>query len=129
MDEWPCYYCGDEAECIDHLIPFKVRQCGKRNGTHLGFGPRVRACKDCNSILGAVGIFTLDGRKEFIATKLKKKLKKLQSIPHWSEEELAELGYSLRSHVESGLAQRDALLRRYEVASLLRWETPEEFMV
>jgi hypothetical protein len=113
-----CTYCGVEATTRDHLVPVTTRVGGRRNRSGSFPGERVPACVDCNCrILGAVLLFTVEERRQFVAGRLKARLARSKPA-RWSPEELEELGHGLlRQSVEAGLRERELLVRRYAFAS------------
>ena len=96
-----CYYCGVPADTIDHVPPRSYRQfisCHPILSAKYKF-QEVNACRECNSVLGAKALWTLSERKDYIKRYLKRTYGKDKFI-EWSNEELDELGYSLRTLVE-----------------------------
>lgn len=46
-DNYVCFYCGNDADTVDHVIPIK------RGGDPMDPSNLVAACKRCNSAKGA----------------------------------------------------------------------------
>ena len=108
-----CYYCGLPADTIDHVPPRAYRnfilqqpELAKRYKF-----VEVRACLECNSTLGAKALWNLTERKEYIKKYLKRRYGKERWVD-WDEEELEELGYSLRTKVEEQLLILEVNRRR-----------------
>ena len=98
-----CYYCGDPSQTIDHVPAVTVAySIGldelERRKINLY---KVRACKQCNSILGSKELLTLDDRARFVYERLQKLYKRLLKAQEWDSEEILELGPVLRSYVLS----------------------------
>lgn len=111
-----CYYCGQLATTIDHVPPQSARIELHSLGLTTKFPFfEVGACKECNSALGARGIWTLAGRKRYIKAFLQKKYKKYLRIPDWDEAALKELGDTLRDYTLSSIIIRNVIRNR------LRW--------
>jgi hypothetical protein len=102
-DDRLCVYCGDWYQCRDHYIP--VYWSG-RPRTYESWEV-VPCCIECNSILGGQPIFGLQERAKHLIFKYTKRLRPLNRIPEWSEAELEEMGYNMRTQIKSYLLMRD----------------------
>lgn len=109
-----CYYCGLSNEEIDHCPPYsEVREWGVDFFVeHKVELVTVPSCRECNAHLYNYTVFTPARRKEFIKYTLRKKYKKLFDMPWWEEKELNELGYTLRTTIESALQAKRVLMLR-----------------
>ena len=47
-DQWTCYYCGNEANQVDHIVPIKDEPSMAFDESNL-----VSACKKCNQVKGS----------------------------------------------------------------------------
>ncbi len=83
-----CVYCGARANTVDHIPPVSLVFALELNTFKRLL--KVRACKECNSALGAKALFTLESRREFIHERLKKKLDKYKGV--LTAEEMETLG-------------------------------------
>ena len=104
-----CYYCGLPEEVLDHAPPLAaIRDLGGPDElVKLGLKLlKVAACKECNAILHDVPIASLARRKLFVQEKMRKKYKKLLTMPKWTEQELQELSPQLRETVRRSLIAR-----------------------
>ena len=110
-----CIYCGEAAQCFDHVIPRSYLSVAKRTGKEPGF--KVPSCIQCNSILGARIFRNLVERKEFVHKRLFVKLKRYVSHEKWEDHELKGLGRNLRSTVEIGEAKADIAEDRLEYSA------------
>jgi hypothetical protein len=103
-----CYYCGVPADSKDHVTP---RALKSMIGNEIENPVRstaftVSSCRECNSALNCGVYETLTDRKFAAKEHIRKKYGKYLKIPEWTEDELAELGHSLRSHVLHGIAMK-----------------------
>jgi hypothetical protein len=98
-DRYRCYYCNEPAATMDHQPP--ITQVGTVIDVDESFEcVLVPCCRECNSLLGATVTTTLEDRMVVVKNKLEKKYKKyINIIEQWKEEEILELGESLRSSV------------------------------
>lgn len=115
-----CYYCGAIANSVDHVIPRKVlkmladlndvnTQRLMKNDKRI---LKVRSCRECNSLLGCTYQNTLEDRKRLLKERLRKKYKKILATPDWSDQDLEELGHTLRSHILEAMHRKEIIKRR-----------------
>jgi hypothetical protein len=116
METKKCYYCGDDAETKDHIVPVSYYHNGKRSGRHLtaeyGKENLIDCCKHCNSIAGNKVFDNIDIKKEFIQNRLWEKYKKLINMPNWTDEELNEIDMPLRKEIKIKVMARKWILNR-----------------
>lgn len=98
-----CYYCGDLATSRDHIFPQKYGD---------GKGDFVNACTECNVTLQAIAPESHYNRIKILAERLTKKYQLETFIPKWSESELEEMGYSLRTAIQHHMTKRDRARER-----------------
>ena len=112
-----CVYCGSsESIQNDHLIPYSFTYVKTRHRLTRSKKGTVPACGECNRMLGSVMHTTVGSRASFLLPKYNKMYSKLSSLPEWTEEELSELGRTMRSVIENGIREKEALeLRRRHV--------------
>lgn len=60
-----CFYCGDPAECIDHIIPWDFSRDSSK-------GNLVASCLLCNGIAGAKIFDNLEEKREYIRSQLRR---------------------------------------------------------
>lgn len=91
-----CFYCGQAKECIDHRPPSAVFY---KYGTLGGRIPLVKVdcCNNCNHRLAAKVIYTLQDAVRYLREELQAEKNKAR----WTDTELAELGYSLRTAIKN----------------------------
>lgn len=111
--EKACYYCGVIADTIDHVPPTSIRPTLVSLGLHLKIPfKEVRACRECNSLLGSRDIWLLTQRKQFIKKALRRRYKKILKCPEWTDSELASLNGSLQSFVIQRQVLKEILFKR-----------------
>lgn len=108
-EENVCVYCGDFADSIDHIPPKSQRAFIGGDKTLAVNYPffEVIACRDCNSRLSDCACWTLERRKKYLIDSLKRKHKTLLRAPKWEEEELEELGESLRQYIKTSANKKE----------------------
>lgn len=116
-----CYYCGELADTVDHVVPQsyikKLQALGDEELKRKIMARRrttVPCCHECNCLLGATIQKTLGDRKLHLKNRLKRRYKKILGIPKWSERELEELGPALRQHVRAGVGHQEVIERRLQ---------------
>jgi hypothetical protein len=108
-----CFYCGEPADSIDHTYPVSSLTNLLNSGLELpGRMYIVPACRECNSFLGKEIFATLASRKAYIRKRLRKRYKKYLNQPLWTEEEIDELGDSLRGLVNYATYEAARIRRR-----------------
>lgn len=108
----PCTYCGDPAREREHVAPLAVTQYTEADWSSEYPTKIVPACRECNRIASDHTFRTLSAKREFIHAKLRKRYRRCLETPAWTQEELAELGWTLRSHIQHMLAKQRILRRR-----------------
>jgi len=114
-----CYYCGQQADSIDHVIPQAVLRelsaLGDEYVTKEMLGKRalkVWACRECNSLAGCSLQDSLPERRDFVKKKLRKKYKRIIELPQWEEGEIEEMGYNLQVFIRSSAKWKDFIKQR-----------------
>lgn len=117
---WPlCVYCGEPADCIDHVPPlsrvydFRTLQVPEKYY-------RVKCGTSCNNTLGSTLQHDLLERIDVLKGFLRKKLGKRDVGYLWVEDDLDGLGPNLRSHVGSSMRKTESLVRRIDYRGGLR---------
>jgi hypothetical protein len=112
-EPYACYYCGDPATCLDHVIPHSfLNDLGAARTYSSGVIP---ACAECNLLLGAAVFESLDERRRHVAWKVRVRYKKLLAEPEWSEREIMELGLAMRKDVRQAQERRRYILLRLAI--------------
>lgn len=118
IDVEPCFYCGLPADTQDHVIPQSKLGDLEALGIKTMWSQRtwdVPACLECNSALGDRLFRNINERKRWVKNWLRRRYAKYLKMPQWTEDELRELGYSLRQNVQDHIDAKQTLLMR------LRW--------
>ena len=95
-DSGRCIYCGEPASVLEHLIPLCFLETRIRKGGARFL--RAESCGDCNRMLGSSFFETLDLRVEWVNFRLSAIDRKVV-VAEWTAQELADMGYSLRSRI------------------------------
>ena len=104
-----CFYCGDPAECLDHVPPLSLigsYSYEERKNKNIP-ASLLPCCTECNSALGSRSLVTAFERLLYLESYYEAFFKRQKS--RWSEEEIDTLGDSLRAFVRS----RQEKLNRY----------------
>lgn len=98
-----CAYCGTTDNIQrDHVIPTSyLREKRKFEGDWL-----VPACAECNRTLSSFLIFNVPDRAVHVLIRYHIKYRKLLHSILWSDDELIELGYSLRQKIRGAQFER-----------------------
>ena len=96
-----CHYCGAPASTKDHIIPIGYNYNQRPDRHRSKGGETVDCCSECNSLLGAKALFSIQERAHEIAECLERRYKKELNAPIWSEEELEELGPTLQKQIKA----------------------------
>ena len=111
-----CHYCGAPADTKDHIIPLAYMRNGRPKSAY-GVGETVDCCRECNSLLGAKALFSIEERAHEIAQCLSRRYSKILNAPYWSPEEIEELGPGLQQTVKAKQFLRGEVLERIRGAS------------
>ena len=103
-----CIYCGEPATDRDHVVPHSLTSKVERSWTTSEVVP---ACRDCNGSLHNRPLLTIAARADWLLRRLFRKQGSLKGRP-WTDEELMELGETLRKYVVSQENKRLTLERR-----------------
>ena len=111
-----CVYCGEDADTKDHVVPVSYYFNGKRTGRHLtaDFGEEnlVDCCRECNCMANNKVFDNIQAKREYIQERIKEKYKKVVNMPFWSDDEIKELGQTLRKEVKIQQLARKWILNR-----------------
>lgn len=94
-----CFYCGDSAQCLDHVpaLSWIDSLDTPYRRTHNIPTSLIPACFECNKALGDKPLHTVVERLDYLESHYDKKFSKQQSL--WDEEEIESLGFNLRAMV------------------------------
>jgi hypothetical protein len=118
LENSKCTYCGASAECKEHVIPVAYLSIGR------SYDPEkcwiVPACNSCNNLAGVFVAFSISEKAKYITKKFKLKYKRILNAPEWTEDEMNEMDYNLKTMIWGGLvAKRMAYerLKQLEITS------------
>ena len=104
-----CFYCGDNTQITrDHVIPISVSS----NKRTYNYRDTVPCCLECNLLLGAKSIFTVEDRAAYLADKLARRYKKVLNAGEFTIEDMLEFGVNLRSMVSANLNLKEYVVQR-----------------
>jgi hypothetical protein len=108
------YYCGEPADSIDHVIP---RNALARIAVVDPYDIHNRvlvvdSCRECNCLIGGKWFDSLQERKDYLKTKLRKRYQKFIDLPDWTDHELSVLGYALADLIRKGMARKRKVKQR-----------------
>ncbi len=98
-----CYYCGELADNKDHIFPQKYGN---------GKGDTVLACSDCNGRMNAAGPTSIDQRILKLIDSIERKYELHKPVPEWDDDEIDELGRSLKMRVKGMIQRRQKAIER-----------------
>ena len=118
-----CYYCGDSADTLDHTIPvsfYSTRPTRKgMKSKYTDPVPVVDCCVECNKTLSNTLIIDVRGRASLIKEKYLKKYQKILNLPRWDEEDIDELGKTLRSVIIRDQILQESLKERLDYLEMM----------
>lgn len=120
VGEWRCFYCGEIAGTVDHVVPRSMlrdlRVLGDAAVTaeliHRNRVMEVDCCLECNSRLGPAYSVNLSERRALLKRLLRKKYRRLLDMPDWDDAEIGRMGETLQQVILGRLAKRDVIRRR-----------------
>jgi hypothetical protein len=111
-----CVYCGQRATTWDHFVPYSVAaalmEVVKVTGRYL-----LPACRECNQLAGSRVYRTVAQKRRYIQRRLIDRYYALYDLPSWSQDELSELGYNLRTYVEANKQSHEWIRERVQWTS------------
>lgn len=118
----PCYYCGERASTIDHVVPQSMLNTLRLHGDPaiadiLNQRQRIKtvpACRECNCLLGNRYFNTITERKTHLKKRLRQRYQRLLAMPPWSDSELATLSGRLRHFVMTAQVNKERLHQRLD---------------
>jgi hypothetical protein len=122
-DRDTCRYCGAYAETVDHLPPLTYAERMielSRDELMATALVRVPCCVECNVLAGKVYHANIPERRAYVEKKLRRRYRRLLSVPLWSESELEECGYHLRGRIAAIDRQAVTVRERLHRMSRLR---------
>lgn len=129
-----CTYCGDVADCFDHVVPFSRSNFNRRKRIFKISKKEMRSlcvpsCTECNSLLGNKEFLTVGRRASYLHKKYKKRYSKLLSLPDWDAEEIEELEYTMRDIILKDITAKREIKKRIYLCKERELEDPTIEMV
>ncbi len=106
-----CAYCGDPAQCHDHCPPLAAIPVLDLTSQKIKYR-LLPSCLDCNARLGRSMAATVRKRRAVIIASLTKRYRRMLRKVVWDDDEMAELGWNLKSYVESSENRHRWLMAR-----------------
>ena len=108
-----CFYCGESATSIDHVIPHSMLTVEKRtNGASGSPGLKTMACAECNSVLSNLFFPTLSERCYYLNGRIRRRYSNLLHLETWQDWEMKEIKGGLRDYVRMKQAERTFAVNR-----------------
>lgn len=113
-----CYYCGEPATDMDHVMPFA------HVANNVGFVP---ACHECNVLLGCQIFEDKNDKGRYIYKRLSQRLQKDLNVDLcWhNSENVKMLGKGLKAHIERALAKEARAKKRLKYSSRFQAKVKE----
>ena len=121
-EAYVCAYCGEACDQIDHTVPVSFVNQKPGVGSVFRF-MKVHACAECNGFASDYIHQTFFERRICIAKGVAKKYKRELLCPGWTDEEISEMGTSMRSSILALRDIRKSVKRR--LSKLRSSEMPE----
>ncbi len=122
-NKYICTYCGATSECREHVIPVCYLSLSRN------YDPRkswiVPSCNSCNSLAGAFIAFSIPEKARYITTKFKNKYRKFLKQPEWTQEELDELDYKLKTMIWGSMVAKRVASERLKVLETVSTFSPD----
>jgi hypothetical protein len=110
-DEFTCRYCGEVADCVDHIIPHSWAPDNHPDNL-------AAACTPCNLMAGNKMFKNFDEKRYHILDLLSKACMRGR-IKVWTKEEVLDLGHTLRSKIVMSCVVVETEGERQRVTQLL----------
>lgn len=105
-----CFYCGELGAQRDHITPHSLMNVGKVR--KFKGKETVNACPECNKLASNKNGIFLEDKILMLIERYKTRYSLLDIIPEWSDEELKELGTSLKSAVKNKILKRQVAIEK-----------------
>jgi hypothetical protein len=110
-DRGLCFYCGENATEIEHVIPQRLEYPTWT----------VMSCRECNSLAGGEAFVSALDKARYIRDRRERRYRDLLRMPEWDDEELQEMGPTMRRSIRTHQRARDI------VRCQLTWEPISAF--
>jgi hypothetical protein len=103
------------ANTKDHIIPICYLRSNRPHKAN-GIGDTVDCCRECNLLLNTQALFSIPERAHAVSIALERRYRKELNAPYWSDEEIDELGDTLRQQVKARQFIRSEVVERIRQA-------------
>ena len=120
-----CVYCGDVADTLDHVYPLAAMPATLPASALL----TVPCCRECNTLANAKVCYSPVEKMFRIRRMLRSRHRKTLKIPHWTAEQIAEMGHKMQGFIRRGLREQKFVRSRLShmmSSTLLAYVTPWE---
>jgi len=122
-----CFYCGEDAEVRDHVIPYSFFRSGRRSGGGMGIGGNsniVDSCRECNSLVSDKVFDNVYRKRDFIQGKLSERYKKVIKMANWTEQEISEMGVEFKTDLRLQMLAKKWIQNRINYPEIIFPEQP-----
>lgn len=107
--KYTCAYCGAYADTVDHVVPVSVAAYA-----YISRSKRIKVscCRECNSIGGNMYFRSIGAKRRYIQEQLKRRYSKYLNLPNWTEQQLEQLGWTMRQSIEQAIRLRELIKER-----------------
>ena len=116
-----CFYCGELANSIDHITPHSTLYSSDQARKYKNWDT-VNCCIQCNTLIGDAYPYDFIARIKYLMGRIKEKHQLDKIVPEWADEELAELGYSLKQAIVGKMRRRQVGIQQVLHAQARAWE-------
>ena len=119
-----CTYCGAwDGDNRDHVVPVSYNHNVSRKVTNkVSYRGTVPCCRECNVLLSDRLYFSIPSRAAYLLGTYERRYKKLLKQPDWTEDELEELGPSMRTSIIQSMKDKQEVRRQFEHLKLVAEE-------
>ena len=123
---YKCFYCGETAQCLDHVPPLSMldslpKGYMKKNNIPYSL---VTSCYQCNAALGDKRFVNVQERLLYLESFYDAFFKKQKG--KWDKEELSEMGENLKKYIQHRQETLDVYIQKIR-AIQMRLLKPETF--
>jgi len=112
-------HCGEPSDAIDTALPELARRPIFHMLAKVG-ATGLSSCRECRELSAKVDARTIGEKRRAIHHWLAVRYGRVLDLPAWSDDELDELGYNLKTDVESGQHRRKQVEARILWPRLIR---------
>ena len=122
-----CVYCGDVSDTLDHVYPLAAMPATQLLPKSALL--TVPCCSECNTLANATVCYSPVEKMFLIRGMLRRRHRAVLKIPHWTAEQIAEMGHKMQTFIRKGLREQKYVRSRLDHtmnATLLAYVTPWE---